>query len=221
MELSNTFTVDQSLEETWVALQDLERMALCMPGATLSEFDGESFAGKVSLKVGPIMMTYTGTGTIVERDDDNHVLGLRLKGKEAKGAGTAAALVQAQLRNNGTNTVVDVSTELALTGKPAQFGRGVLSEVAGTIISKFANNLADQLAPAAVMQGQRSRAEGDQVLSATVPTGAAGPARDEANALDLGSVALSVARAHRTEIIATFSAVTVVALAIRCRSRHK
>lgn len=218
MELNNAFVVERSREETWAALLDLEKMALCMPGASLTSLDGDRFTGKVTLRVGPVMMTYNGEGTIAERDEAGHALSLRLSGKESRGAGTASALVRAQLSEQGPDrTAVEVTTELDLTGKPAQFGRGVLAEVAGAIIGKFARNLADQLGePSAPQQsGGSGRGESVEGKGAVRPTG---PALDgAADSLDVGSLALAIARERRSEIVATLATVVLLVVLLRRR----
>lgn len=208
MQLSNNFTVERRPAETWEALQDLEQMALCMPGATLTSVNGDAFTGKVTLRIGPVMMTYTGEGVIEDRDDAARVLTMRLRGKEAKGAGTAAALVRATLSDDGADsTRVEVSTELDLTGKPAQFGRGVLAEVAGVIISKFARNLADRLqsgpepAPASGPDAARF------AQASPAPTSMDQPVDD---ALNLGSLALVMAKEHKSEVWAVGTSMLAV-----------
>jgi carbon monoxide dehydrogenase subunit G len=117
-----------------------------MPGATLDSVEGESIAGKIKVKVGPITMTYAGTAKFTERDREAGVVTLEASGKETRGAGTASASVRSQLTPQGDHTLVTVHTTLNVTGKPAQFGRGVMTEVGGKLIGIFADNLAAMLA---------------------------------------------------------------------------
>src|SRR5579862_8860899 len=139
MELEHSFTVPVSKERAWDVLLDVERVAPCMPGATLDSVDGDNIAGKIKVKVGPISMTYAGTAKFVERDKDAGVVTLEASGKETRGSGTASASVRSVLEDRGDSTHVTVHTTLNVTGKPAQFGRGVMSEVSGKLIGIFAS----------------------------------------------------------------------------------
>jgi uncharacterized protein len=151
MKLEHEFTVPTSVDEAWKVLLDVERVAPCMPGATLLTVDGDEFTGTVKVKVGPIQVTYKGQAKFAELDEAGHRAVIEASGKEARGSGTAAATVVALLQASGdTSTSVSVTTELNVTGRPAQFGRGVMEEVAGKLIGQFAKCLADELgSPAA------------------------------------------------------------------------
>src|SRR5215472_10727575 len=146
MELEHSFTVPVSEDRAWEVLLDVERVAPCMPGATLDSVEGDEIKGRIKVKVGPIAMTYAGTARFTERDKDAHVITLEASGKETRGAGTASAKVRSMLESQNGHTHVVVHTTLNVTGRPAQFGRGVMSEVGGKLIGIFASNLADMLA---------------------------------------------------------------------------
>jgi carbon monoxide dehydrogenase subunit G len=146
MELEHSFSVPVPEERAWEVLLDVERVAPCMPGATLDSVDGDEIKGRIKVKVGPIQMTYAGTAKFTERDPAAHVITLEASGKETRGAGTASATVRSMLEGQGDQTHVIVKTALNVTGKPAQFGRGVLTEVGGRLIGIFAENLAAMLA---------------------------------------------------------------------------
>jgi carbon monoxide dehydrogenase subunit G len=145
MELEHEFTVPVPAEDAWKVLLDIERVAPCMPGATLEAVEGEEFRGRVKIKVGPIQVTYTGTARFVQKDDAKLRAVIEARGKEVRGAGTAAMTVTAQLHEQNGSTRVTAATDLAITGRPAQFGRGVLAETGGKIIGQFADCLATQL----------------------------------------------------------------------------
>jgi carbon monoxide dehydrogenase subunit G len=146
MKLEHEFTVPTSVDEAWKVLLDVERVAPCMPGATLLTVDGDEFTGTVKVKVGPIQVTYKGQAKFADLDEAAHRAVIEASGKEARGSGTAAATVTALLTSAGdASTKVAVETELNVTGRPAQFGRGVMEEVAGKLIGQFANCLADEL----------------------------------------------------------------------------
>jgi uncharacterized protein len=171
MELEHSFTVPVRQERAWEVLLDVKRVAPCMPGATLESADGDEIKGRIKVKVGPIAMTYAGTARFTERDPDAHVITLEASGKETRGAGTASATVRSMLEGQGDQTHVVVHTTLNVTGRPAQFGRGVMAEVGGKLIGIFASNLADMLAaepaqPAAAESGDGEQ-EGDQAGQAS------------------------------------------------------
>jgi uncharacterized protein len=146
MELEHHFTVPVPAAQAWEALLDVERIAPCMPGATVDSFDGETIEGKVKVKVGPIQVTYAGTAKFVEKDAASHRAVIEASARESRGAGTAAATISTVLTDAGTATDVTVTTDLQITGKPAQFGRGVLVDVGDKILGKFADCLAGELA---------------------------------------------------------------------------
>jgi carbon monoxide dehydrogenase subunit G len=145
MELKHSFTVPVPLDRAWDVLLDVERVAPCMPGASLDSVDGDDITGKIKVKVGPISMTYAGKASFTERDREAGVVVLEASGKETRGAGTASATVRSELTAAGSATEVTVTTNLSVTGKPAQFGRGVLIEVGGKLVGIFADNLAQML----------------------------------------------------------------------------
>jgi carbon monoxide dehydrogenase subunit G len=190
MELEHSFTVPVPEDRAWDVLLDVERVAPCMPGATLTSVDGDEIQGAIKVKVGPITMTYQGTARFTERDPAAHVITLEASGKETRGAGTASAKVRSMLDGKGEQTHVVVHTTLNVTGKPAQFGRGVLAEVGGKLIGIFADNLAAMLAesePATLAAGIAAAPE--PPASATASAGneaapAGGPA-DEALPIDV------------------------------------
>jgi carbon monoxide dehydrogenase subunit G len=145
MELKHSFTVPVPLDRAWDVLLDVERVAPCMPGASLDSVDGDDITGRIKVKVGPISMTYAGKASFTERDREAGVVVLEASGKETRGAGTASATVRSELTPAGAATEVTVVTNLSVTGKPAQFGRGVLNEVGGKLIGIFADNLAQMI----------------------------------------------------------------------------
>jgi uncharacterized protein len=145
MQLENTFTVPVPVEDAWIVLLDVEQIAPCMPGATVESVDGDNIAGRVKVKLGPMVITYHGTMTFLERDESAHRAVLSASAREARGGGTASATFTAVMRDLGGDTEVSVQTDLNVTGKPAQFGRGVLADVSENIIQQFATSLARQI----------------------------------------------------------------------------
>jgi uncharacterized protein len=142
MELDNAFTVPVPPDQAWDVLLDVQRIAPCMPGATVDEVDGDVVAGRIKVKVGPVSLTYRGTAKFTERDPDARMVVVEASGKETRGAGTASATVRASLEPSETGTQVNMHTTMNVTGRPAQFGRGVIVEVGGKLVDQFAQNLA-------------------------------------------------------------------------------
>ncbi len=141
MELNNEFRVAVPVAKTWEVITDVERVAPCLPGATLLSVDGDEFTGAVKVKVGPITVSYKGEAAFQEKDAAARRVVLKASGKETRGNGNAAALVTAQLKDEGDATLVVITTDLTISGKAAQFGRGVLADVAGNLIGQFAKSL--------------------------------------------------------------------------------
>jgi uncharacterized protein len=152
MDLTHRFTVPTSVDETWAHFQDIASVAECFPGATVSSVDGDTFAGSVKVKLGPIALVYNGSGTFVEKDETAHRFVVDAKGKDKRGNGTAGANVTLTMVDAGGSTDVQVVTDLAITGKPAQFGRGVMQDVSDKLLGQFVACLETRLsggAPAA------------------------------------------------------------------------
>ena len=148
MELNNVIEVNAPVDEVWEAFNTPEKIAPCLPGAELQEDEGEEFHGIVKIKVGPITAQYKGTATYVERDQENKKVVIKGDGRDVRGAGNASALITATLAETSpTTTQVEVKTELTITGKVAQFGRGAIGDVSAKLMTQFAKNLEDLLEP--------------------------------------------------------------------------
>jgi len=141
MDLTHRFTVPADIETTWATFQDIQDVAGCFPGAVVTEVDGDDFKGTCKVKLGPIAMVYSGTGTFLEKDEAAKRFVVEAKGKDKRGNGTAGAKVTASLTAAGDSTDVEVVTDLAITGKPAQFGRGVIQDVSDKLLGQFVDCL--------------------------------------------------------------------------------
>jgi len=148
VKLENEFTVPVDIDTVFDALNDPEKVTPCFPGATLDSHEGDDFTGTVKVKLGPISMTYKGKGTFVERDKTNHKVVVDAQGRDSRGNGTASAKATLTMTDDGGKTKVNVLTEMQVTGKPAQFGRGVMSDVGDKILGQFASCLADEFGSA-------------------------------------------------------------------------
>ena len=177
MELNNEFRVAVPAAKTWEVLTDVERVAPCLPGATLLSVDGDEFTGTVKVKVGPITVSYKGNAAFLEKDAAAQRVVLKANGKETRGNGNAAAVVTAQLKDEGDATSVVITTDLTISGKAAQFGRGVLGDVAGNLIAQFAKALEADILGGAPPAGAQT------VTATAQPTAVAADAGDSVDLL--------------------------------------
>jgi carbon monoxide dehydrogenase subunit G len=159
MQLEHHVSVPAPIDVVWGALLDPERVAPCMPGATLTEVDGDSFTGTMKVKLGPVVLLYKGTGTFTERDEQARRAVLKAAAKDSRGNGTVNATVTITLTQEGDQTSGTVATDLSITGRPAQFGRGMIAEVGGKILEQFASCLSDKLAAPAPVAAAESQPE--------------------------------------------------------------
>src|SRR3954454_16097660 len=170
MELSHGFSVPRAVEETWAHFQDIASVAECFPGAQVTSAEGDTFHGSVKVKLGPIALVYNGSGTFVEKDDAEHRFVVDAKGKDKRGNGTAGAKVTLSMAAGGSGgTDVEVLTELAITGKPAQFGRGVMQDVSDKLLGQFTSCLEQKV-------GDASAATAAAAGGASESTGSGEPA---------------------------------------------
>jgi carbon monoxide dehydrogenase subunit G len=161
LELKHEFTVPASIEETWAAFNDIESVAACFPGATVTSVEGDTFQGSCKVKLGPIALVYNGSGTFVEKDEAARRMVIDAKGKDKRGNGTAGAHVTATMTDAGTGTRVEVLTDLAITGKPAQFGRGVMQDVSDKLLGQFTDCLEKKVGDESAASRAAEAAEAD------------------------------------------------------------
>jgi len=185
MELKDTFTVDVPPERLWEVLTDVERIAPCVPGFELQEVDEPDYRGKMKIKVGAIQMTYDATITFAERDDAAKRAVLKVKGKEQRGPGAVDATTTATLSGEGERTTAEMVTDVQVTGRIAQFGRGIIGDVSSRLTEKFVDNLERQVlaAPEAVAEANGTAVNADEPALQPPP-----PAAAESEALDLAAV---------------------------------
>ncbi|MFD9098316.1 SRPBCC family protein [Streptomyces collinus] len=224
MELHHEFTVPVPVDDAWHAFLDIERVAPCLPGAAVESYDGTTVNGSVKVKVGPVTVTYRGTAVFEEQDEGAHRMVLVASGRETRGQGTARATVTGTLTERDGGTAVSVDTDLTVTGRPAQFGRGVLAEVGDRLVGRFAACLEELLAerPAASPAEAAAPPTGEGAAAPPVEAGtAAPPVREEPEPIDLLRTAgLPVAK----RVAAVAAAAAVVALAavgLRRRGRTR
>jgi carbon monoxide dehydrogenase subunit G len=195
MDLTHNFTVDVPVEDAWRILTDVERIAPCLPGAQLQEIEGDTYRGVVKVKVGPIQAQFKGQANFVERDDAAHRAVLKGEGRDTGGKGNASALITAELTAvSDTSTSVTVNTDLSITGKVAQFGRGTMADISNKLLAQFVENLNALIAeqPAAPAEANVAPSAAGETQSAAATAAAEPQVRKidapEAEALDLLSV---------------------------------
>jgi carbon monoxide dehydrogenase subunit G len=189
MELEHTFTVPVGVKQAWDVLLDLPRIAPCMPGATLADYGDETFAGTVKVKLGPVNLTYRGTGRFAEREEHARRVVIEASGRDTRSAGTAAATITATLHPDGDErTEVRVLTDLTVTGRPAQFGRGILADVGGKLIGQFAECLAGRLGEPEAGTGVEASGPAGKHAASPEPSGARVSRADGDRAVGLAAV---------------------------------
>jgi carbon monoxide dehydrogenase subunit G len=224
VQLEHSFSVPVGVDHAWAVLLDIERIAPCMPGAALDTVDGDEFTGSVKVRLGPIGLTYQGRARFVEKDEGAHRAVIDAQGKDARGNGTAAATVTAVLHPQDSGTRVEVGTELTITGKPAQFGRGVMADVGNKLVGQFADCLAGKLAevdePAAV---QVAAIPDSPEQAATGPAKTAGDSLGEASAEDVVPIDLmaSAGPAVLKRLAPVVLLVGLIALVVAIRRRRQ
>ena len=229
MEISNSFTVDAPINEAWELLTDIPEIAPCLPGAKLTSAEDGVFAGGIKIKVGPVTAEYKGTAEFVERDEANHKVVINGKGRDTRGAGNAQALITANMTAVGEQTQVDIVTDLKVSGKVAQFGRGVMQDVSTKLIGQFVQCVEKKIAAggepeveaaplaaagAANNAAQDGAAQNGAVQDAAAPAGTDSSAsgtssKDDSDddVLDLGDIGLG-------SVVAKQAAPVVGALAV-------
>ena len=229
MDLNSTFEVTRPIDEAWAVLTDLERIAPCLPGAQLTEVEGDDYRGFVKVKVGPITAQFKGTANFVERNDQDHKAVLSGKGRDTRGAGNASALITAKLEAvSDSITRVNVDTDMKITGKFAQFGRGVMADVSANLMDQFAQNLAEMLAEDATEKSGEAVIADAGAVDASIDDGEADTeaASGEATAPQSGARKIDMPESEAIDLIdaagapvlkraATLAAVVVAFLLLR------
>jgi uncharacterized protein len=231
VELTHEFTVPASVEETWAAFTDVESVAGCFPGATVTSVEGDSFQGSCKVKLGPIALVYNGTGAFLDKDESAHTLRIEANGKDKRGNGTAGADVAATMTEAAEGrTEVRVVTTLSITGKPAQFGRGVIEDVSNKLLGQFVECLAARLAtpeqspdeppdqgPADAQPSADERPADQRPVDQPAPGPSSRPA-PQPEALDLGATLVPILlRTYGKQL----AAAAVALLVLRWLLRHR
>lgn len=214
MELTNEFTIALPIERAWALLTDVERIAPCMPGAQLTGVEGDTYSGQVVVKLGPVTAQYKGTAVFENLDEAGRVAVLRASGRDSRGQGNATALITATLRGEGDRTQVEVLTDLTITGKVAQFGRGVIADVSAKLIGQFVDCLGTSLVePAPATAATPAEAQPAAAQPAAAPPTEPRPVTP----LDLAAVARGPVLKRALPALAVVVAAAVIAWLARRR----
>ena len=212
MKIENDFRVAAPIDQAWALLTDIPAIAPCLPGAELTGQEGDDFHGQMKVKVGPVTAEYAGTATIVEMNEADRVVTLKASGRDKRGAGNASADITATMTEDGDGTVVAISTDLKVSGKVAQFGRGVMADVSKKLLGQFAECIEGKLESPAP-DAERDSASGgtaDAPADGGAPAAAGGDDNDD-EVLDLLEVAGgAVAKRLIPAVIAVIAIVVIV-----------
>ena len=221
MKIENEFRVPTTVEQAWVLLTDIPAIAPCLPGAELTGHDGDTFEGKIKIKVGPVSAEYKGTATITELDETNHRVLLSASGRDSRGAGNASAEISAVLTPEGDGTKISIDTDLKVAGKVAQFGRGVMADVSKKLIGQFAECIRTKLnSPAGEEAESKPRVAsadvvGEPAQSSSSGDGSAdGSVDTETDTLDLLEVAGGAMAKRLIPVVVVIIAIVIVVIAI-------
>ncbi len=184
MKLDNEFRVNAPIERAWEVLTDIPAITPCLPGAELTDHEGDEYRGTVKIKVGPVTANYSGKALFAVVDEDRHHIEIAADGRDSRGSGNASASITADMRADGDHTVVSIVTDLKVAGKVAQFGKGMIAEVSGKLIDQFVDCIEQELLGDKVI---------DEVAAASADAGEATPRaaapRQPVEALDLMELA--------------------------------
>ena len=215
MELTHRFTVPGTVEQTWARFQDIGSLAECFPGAQVTSVEDDTFEGTVKVKLGPIALVYAGSGSFVSQDEAAHRFVVEAKGRDKRGNGTAGATVMVAMTEASGSTDVEVRTDLSITGKPAQFGRGVMQDVSDKLLGQFVACLEQRSAEAAAPETVSPETVSPET-TAREPAPAPAPApahRAAADSIDLGGAVLPVlARRYGPAVAGVLGAVVLLSL---------
>ena len=214
MELTNEFVIDRPVEETWKILNDLEFIAPCMPGAQLTEVDGDEYRGQVKIKVGPITAAYKGKASFVEQDAENRVAKLKAEGRDPR-QGNANAMVTAKMEPaSDSSTTVNIHTDLALSGKIASFGRGAIEDVSTKILGQFTENLRAKLEETGTVDAGTDAEEGGASSAAVRKIDSPEP-----EPVDILSVAPDSVKKKALPVLAAVLALLILRVLLRKRGQ--
>lgn len=213
MKLENEFRVSVPIERAWEVLTDIPLITPCLPGATLTDHDADEYKGKIKIKVGPVTADYSGSAVFVQRDEATHHVEISASGRDSRGSGNASATITADMTADGDGTKVSIVTDLKISGKVAQFGKGMIAEVSGKLIDQFVDCIEQELLGEAIVE--QVAAEG-ATGGAAAPT-AARPRPQQAETLDLMEYAGSSVYKRVIPVVALIAVLIALRLLLKRR----
>jgi carbon monoxide dehydrogenase subunit G len=212
MKLENEFRVSVPIDRAWEVLTDIPLITPCLPGATLTDHDADEYKGKIKIKVGPVTADYSGSAVFVQRDEDAHHVEISASGRDSRGSGNASATIVADMSTDGDGTRVSIATDLKISGKVAQFGKGMIAEVSTKLIDQFVDCIEQELLGEAIIE--QVAAEGAAAPGAAAP---ARPRPQQAETLDLMEYAGSSVYKRLIPIAAVIGVLIVLRLLLKRR----
>lgn len=220
MKLENSFSVAAPIDQTWQTLLDIERVATCLPGAKIEPGDEDGvFQGAMKIKLGPMTVDYRGTARLQDVDEDTHTASIAVSAREAKGQGTAAAVIENRLESQNGDTKVVAITDLKITGRQAQFGRGIMEDVATTMMGEFAKRLEQEIKTGEAPKPASAPADASDPRSEPAPPASARTKEEEPEVLDVGNVLAQTPLVRNAGIAAALLLVAGVLIAVLRGSR--
>jgi len=216
MKLENEFRVSVPIDRAWEVLTDIPLITPCLPGATLTDHDADEYKGKIKVKVGPVTADYSGSALFVQRDEATHHVEISASGRDSRGSGNASAKITADMIADGDGTKVSITTDLKISGKVAQFGKGMIAEVSGKLIDQFVDCIEQELLGEAIIDAVA--AEGAAAPGAAAPATAPDrPRPPQAEALDLMEYAGSSVYKRLIPIAAVIAVLIALRLVLKRR----
>ncbi len=222
MRIENDMHVPASMDEAWELLTDIPAIAPCLPGAELTGQDGDTYSGTMKVKVGPVVAEYAGTATVVEMDETNRTVKLTASGRDKRGAGNASADIFAEMTEVDGGTNVSIATDLKVSGKVAQFGRGVMGDISKKLLGQFAECIetklqsAEDVAEAVAGESAAMNGSGEEPAASTGPTSTGGGTSDD-DVLDLMDVAGGAVAKRLAPVVGAVVAAIIIYLIVRKR----
>lgn len=214
MKLENEFRVSVPIERAWEVLTDIPLITPCLPGATLTDHDGDEFKGKVKIKVGPVTADYSGKAVFVQRDEANHHVEISATGRDSRGSGNASAVISADMTTDGDGTKVAIVTDLKISGKVAQFGKGMIAEVSTKLIDQFVDCIEQELLGEAIVEQVAAESAGEPEGAATASSR---PRSQQAETLDLMEYAGNSVYKRLIPVVAVVAALIALRLLLKRR----
>lgn len=213
MKLENEFRVSVPIERAWEVLTNIPLITPCLPGATLTDHEGEEYKGKIKIKVGPVTADYSGSAVFVQRDETARHVEISASGRDSRGSGNASATITADMTTDGDGTKVSIVTDLKISGKVAQFGKGMIAEVSGKLIDQFVDCIEQELLGEAIIDQVATESATE---SATAQT-AARPRPQQAETLDLMAYAGNSVYKRVMPVVAVIAVLIALRLLLKRR----